>query len=319
VALALCAELWASATLAQSASTVAEALFEQGRDAARAHDYDTACARFRESNRLDPAVGTLFNLASCEEQRGKLATAWELYRGTLEQLPNGDTRVEIARERLAALEPRLPHLTIRLAPGAPASTVVTRGTFELQGASLGVPLPVDPGRQELRVRAPGSAERSYSVDLREGQSTELAVGPGESAPAPVAASRVEPASAHQGNEGPASGAARRSAGYVVGGVGITAVGVGVVASLLALHQKSTSDAHCSDALRLCDAQGKSAADRGRTLGALGGATLIGGGVALALGSYLVLSSPSEPKHSARAKLVVAWLPGVAQLGAEGAW
>jgi hypothetical protein len=53
----------------------AEALFEQARAAMAAGSYDIACARFRDSDKLDPAVGTRFNLADCEERRGRVATA----------------------------------------------------------------------------------------------------------------------------------------------------------------------------------------------------------------------------------------------------
>ncbi|MFO0567610.1 MAG: hypothetical protein U0263_18270 [Polyangiaceae bacterium] len=51
-------------------ATAAEALFNAGRDAVKAGDYPTACAKFRESNRLDPAPGTVLNLADCEEHLG---------------------------------------------------------------------------------------------------------------------------------------------------------------------------------------------------------------------------------------------------------
>src|SRR5262245_31877335 len=70
----------ARAQESQLSVSAAEALFEEGRSALAAGDLDLACARFRESNRLDPAVGTVLNLADCEEKRGKLATAWTLFR-----------------------------------------------------------------------------------------------------------------------------------------------------------------------------------------------------------------------------------------------
>ena len=58
----------------------AEALFREGRTAAQKKDFTTACAKFRESNRLDPAVGTVFNIADCEERLGRLATSWTLFQ-----------------------------------------------------------------------------------------------------------------------------------------------------------------------------------------------------------------------------------------------
>src|SRR5258708_23407364 len=65
---------------AQESSAAAETLFNDARAAMAKKQLDVACEKFRESDRLDPAVGTHFNLANCEEQRGHLASAWGLYR-----------------------------------------------------------------------------------------------------------------------------------------------------------------------------------------------------------------------------------------------
>ena len=54
----------------------AEALFRSGREAAAAGDHGVACARFRESQRLQPAAGTLLNLAICEEHLRQLVEAF---------------------------------------------------------------------------------------------------------------------------------------------------------------------------------------------------------------------------------------------------
>ena len=101
-------------------------LFRQGRAALEAKDYPLACAKLRESLRLDvPHVGTLISLAVCEEATGKLAGArlhWQqaadLARG------RGDERAEYCAQQLAAIDKRVPRLTIRIAPGAPAGTFV---------------------------------------------------------------------------------------------------------------------------------------------------------------------------------------------------
>ena len=79
---------------ADAATVTAEALFRQGRDAMQRQDYETACARFAESNRLDVAAGTLMNLATCEEKLGRVATAWQHWREAIDLLPAGDDRYE---------------------------------------------------------------------------------------------------------------------------------------------------------------------------------------------------------------------------------
>ena len=83
-----------------------------------AGSYDIACARFRDSDKLDPAVGTRFNLADCEERRGLVATAWSLFRGVLSELAQDDDRKPIAEERAAKLKPRLPIVTMVPPPDA---------------------------------------------------------------------------------------------------------------------------------------------------------------------------------------------------------
>src|SRR5260370_13844519 len=122
----------------------AEALFREGRAAAQKGNWDVACPKLRESERLDPAAGTLLNLADCEEHRGRVATAWQLFRQVVESLPESDERVPLAKRRAADLEKRLPHLTIRLAGVAPIGVNVVRNDVELSGAILRTHLPLRP-------------------------------------------------------------------------------------------------------------------------------------------------------------------------------
>ena len=122
----------------------AEALFEQGRRALERNDLETACAKFAESQRLDPGVGTLMNWATCEERKGRIATAWQRWREALAALPADDDRLAFARQRVTALEPRLPHLTITLPPSAPRQRVARDGVRSV--ARSVPPLPVESWR-----------------------------------------------------------------------------------------------------------------------------------------------------------------------------
>lgn len=157
----------------------AEALFESGHEAMSSGDYDTACARFEESNRLDPAVGAVLNLAVCEEKRGRLATAWQLYKRVMSELPAGDDRYPIAQRRASALRPRVPLLTLKLSSDAPKQTTVKYGEVMLGQASFNVALPFDPGDHTLIVGAPEREVRTYQFALAEGEKKVLMVGPGD--------------------------------------------------------------------------------------------------------------------------------------------
>jgi hypothetical protein len=98
-----------------AATTRAEALFEEGRKLYEEKRFQEACDRLSESERLDPAVGTLGLLAGCHEAMGLLATARREFLTTAERADKSkDERAAFARQRAAALEPRIPKITIRL-------------------------------------------------------------------------------------------------------------------------------------------------------------------------------------------------------------
>lgn len=89
-------------------------LFEEGRELAKVAAYKEACDRFARSYDLDPADGTAVNFADCQEHLGHLAFAWQLFTraGSSKENP---VRAQYARDRAAALEPRLGTVIVRLA------------------------------------------------------------------------------------------------------------------------------------------------------------------------------------------------------------
>lgn len=267
----------------------AEALFREGRALSDAGDIAGACAKFRESDRLDPAVGTTFNIADCEERLGHLARAWTLFDEVTQRLPAADKRRAVAQKRAAALEPRLPKLSIRLAAGAPEGTRIVRDGVELGSASQGTPLPVDPGEHVVVVSSPGRAERSFKLIVSEREIRALEVAPGE--PVVGAASGgPAPAVSHD----TASKAKSRSPvlGYVLGGVGVAGLITGAVAGALVLQKKGIVDDHC-DADKRCDDEGMDASKSGKALGIVTTVGLVTGVVGLGAGAYLIVSAGSS--------------------------
>jgi hypothetical protein len=278
--------LYAPAARAQNPAA-AEALFEQGRAAMAAGSYDIACARFRDSDKLDPAVGTRFNLADCEERRGRLATAWSLFRGVLSELAHEDDRRPIAEQRAKNLEPRLPMLTLRRTAETPPGVRVRVDGVELGEGSFGVPLPMDPGAHELSLLTANEAEpEKVAFTVREGEHTEL--------PIRLAARRADPPRDRAADQPPgdAPGSRRRWA-YLAGGVGLGGVAFGTVTGIITLNKKSTADANCSNSLERCNSAGVDANESGKTFAALSGIGFGVGVVGLAVGTYLWLSSPAH--------------------------
>src|SRR5690349_19313439 len=75
--------LLSSASLAQAQAkdpAGAEKLFADARKLLDAGKFAEACQKLADSHLLDPAIGTLLNLAQCYVRIGKTATAWATYR-----------------------------------------------------------------------------------------------------------------------------------------------------------------------------------------------------------------------------------------------
>lgn len=180
---------------AETKAAVADALYRQARDLMAAGKYDEACPKLAQSQQLDPATGTLLNLAACHEKQGKLATAWLEYSDALvaARRDGREDRVQYARERAAELEPKLSRLTLLLAPNADAPGL----TIELDGTSvgsavLGVPTPVDPGKHSVRASAPGKKPQILSIEVAVADQQSLSIPPLEDAPAEAAPAEATP-------------------------------------------------------------------------------------------------------------------------------
>lgn len=285
----------------------ADALFQAARDEFERGEYASACEKFAESNRLDPAPGTLLNLSLCLEKVGKVASAWEGFRQVAEQLR--DERVEFAQKRSSALQERLPWLTLSLPADAPEGTRVFRDGIEIRGAALGVALPVDPGTHTVVVDAPGRLKETTKVSLEEGQREALTLRVGPPEPKPR---RVEPEPPRRPAPAPAPEPDLTLA-WVTGGIGAAGIATSLVTGGLALSSKRTLDDHCQDAR--CDDAGLDAASSGRTYATISTVSGGVGFVGLGVSTYLFLSSSREQQPAARVDATA--LPGGGYVGMSG--
>jgi hypothetical protein len=294
------AQAWA----ASKDAAEADALFRAGRKAMEARAYAEACPKFAESLRLDPAVGTLFNLANCEQKIGKLAEAYAHFHEVLAQLAPKDDRGPSARAHLAEMEPRLSRLTLARAPGEPDLLAISRDGVALGAAAVGVATVVNAGDHEVTATAPGHADAHLHLTITEGERREIAVHAG-----PATASLAGPAPTDAGD----GAGARRTAGFVLGGIGIATLGVGAVTGALTLGKASIvkDPAHCNAALH-CDEAGVAAAKAGGTLSVVSTATILAGAAAAAAGVVLVITS--RTRAPVTAGLVVSPLGAGIQVG-----
>lgn len=265
----------------------ADALFRSAREAFARGDYATACPRFAESQRLDPAVGTLLNLSACEEKLGKLTVSYAHLVEAIEKLPPRDARLKAATERRDALKSKIPSVTV-VAPEDPKATVL-RDDVELRAGAFDVALPIDPGTYVFLVRADGREPSTETVTVREGETrtVTLHLGPPLASKAAPAKMTVAPAAGSP----PAPMSRRRAFGIGALAMGGAGVVTGLVTGIMVGSAASTYDARC-DATG-CDATGLDAASRGKTLEIVSPVAFAVGAVGIGLGTYLIVTSRRE--------------------------
>jgi len=289
-----------------------------------------ACQHLQEGERLDPQLPTLMELAECTEQLGKLVEAQEQWtlardRAKHEEKPQSRARAEA---RLAALQKRVAHLTLQLAPTAPVGAQVLRDDEPLEPASLSGALPMDPGDHMIVVKVAGHDDAKYAVKLADGDNQTLAITagpatgartaaalpPSSSPPAPAPPSpapAVLPSLAPNPAAEPAQQSAPvatgwwtgpRTAAVISGSAGIVGIGAGSTLYVVGKHdadkRASSVDARLS----------------------LGGMSIAAGGVLLVTALVLFASAPSDETHQHAKRTVTPTLlvaRSAAVLGAAG--
>ena len=311
----------ARAQTAAGDRAAAQALFDQGvalRDQGRLAE---ACAKLGESLRLDPGVGTRFNLADCLERTRKFASAWSHFLEVVAatEMAGQPDRAEVARNRAKALEPRLSRLVIT--PQAPVEGMIVKRN----GVVVGPPqwstaVPVDEGSYRVEASAPGKLPWSQDVQVAgEGRQVSLQI------PALVDAPEVSAATpgvaAGPGQQPPSEGvSAATVAGLTIAGVGLVGIGIGSAFGVIAMGKKSDVDALCPDETR-CTAQGIATNDEAKTAGTVSTVAFIAGGALLVGGVVIWLAVPSGDGdgQSARLELSPAWLDGGGGALLRGRW
>lgn len=269
-------------------STAAEAdrLFTEAKRLMGEGHVSEACHSFEESQKLDPAVGTQFNIADCYERGGRLATAYRQFTDLKDVLARvGDARAAQAESRARALEPKLPRIVIRVPWAKDVSgLVVSRDGQIVEPRDFGTPVAVDPGAHAIRVQATNKKNFETSVTATEGKTETLDV----------------PTLADVGKQVVVrnTGLSQRSLGLIVGGVGIAAVGTSVVLGLVAKGNYDDAVSGCTDLgdRFQCPAGNRSGdAASAQSMGTV--ATIVGGigAAAIVTGGVLWLTGSRTPK------------------------
>ncbi|APR78296.1 Hypothetical protein A7982_03643 [Minicystis rosea] len=287
-------------TISPEVHAHAEDTFRRGRDAFNQGEYKSALRLFRTSQELEAGRGKLINIAFCEEKLGLVASSDKHLREVLPQLPTDDPRIALVQQHLAELAPRIPHLRIVLAAGAPPGTRVSYDDTPLPQTSLGTEMAVDPGTHVVSASALGKPEKRYEVILEEGKLVALTVDPVNAAPPPP------PAVAPPSNE-------KRTAGFIVGGFGVAGLAAGAATGIVALVDHAAIARECPSRVN-CSPEVVRKANTGKALSIASTATFAAGAAAVGVGLYLVLSSRSRPTT-----VGISILPDGGRLGIQGTY
>jgi serine/threonine-protein kinase len=316
-----CLPLVAPAALAITAAPPARAndpatatmLFNEGRRLANEGKYTEACPKFEESERLDPGIGTRFNLADCYEHTARTASAWALFLDVASTAggTGQEARELVARKRAAALEPHLSRLTI-VAPKV-AGLEVHRNGEDVPAMLWSSAVPVDPGSYTVEAAAPGrkrwsavttvgKAGASVTVtipDLEEATATATAQAAEAPAPPPPDASK---------------GRTERFVAMGLAGAGVVGLGIGTYFGIRSIDKHSDYEKLCTG--NVCQPAAGPLHDEAVSAGTAStvsfvlGAALAAGGVALWFlaprNSTSVAVAPAVGSSSAGATLAGTW-------------
>lgn len=277
-------------------------------------------------------------LARSYEKLGQLVKAREAYlRIVNESIAPGapepwrDAKTD-AQTESAALEPRIPYVTIEV-EGAPSSSVhVTMDGVEVLSAFVGVPQPVDPGVHELKATAAGKADAVAKVSIVEAKRETVVLTFATQGTAVAAGAPPEPATASGPKAvGPALPLPVADAAQGVSpltwaafGVGAVGLGVGTVFALktsskleeangLCTVPTSSGGQACSDdkqsQINALDDSARSA----KTLAIVG---FVAGGVGVAAGVTLLVLSPGKNSSPPASTGMRPWI-GLGAAGVRG--
>lgn len=323
-----------SPSVALAGEAESRTLFAEGRQLRQAGKCADAIPIFRRALETYPeGLGSLRNIAECEEEIGRFASArrdyWDLRLAVLQttesRYEGWDKDAEVAHKRL---EPRVARVTIKVK--GPAGAQVYVNGRPLDPRLIGTELEMDLGATEITLRDGTASPQSRSLKLEEGKKYDVeleshaqeggtAPGPGGTGATPGTGKTPPPGGGDTQDGGGGSG-------LMIGGIvalsvaGVAAIGFGVS---LGVRQGALSDleAVCPNVdAASCNLTGtartdaESAKSTGQTASTLVNVFAIGGGVAAAAGISLLVASAMEggdagaDKASARSAVRVQAVP-----------
>jgi hypothetical protein len=272
-------------------SPSAETLFQEARVLVENGDYAEACPKLEESQRLDPAVGTQFNLADCYEHVGRTATAYALFKevAAIARSAGKFEREKNAKERAVALEPKLARVRLVVVANAPGLEVKIDDA-PIERARFSEAFPIDPGPHRLVAAAPGHQTFETRFDAKDAASADVQVPElvdlePKTTPVVVLGEPTRKPSVLT---------------YVAGGIGVAALATGTIAGIIAVSKHSDAESACPKDVYAfhCPTQaGTDAWNGATTAGTVSTIAFIVAGVALAGAAVFYFTTPKTRKQT----------------------
>jgi len=270
--------------------------FRQALSLEVAGNYEKALSLFKEVAQVKSSPAVRFHIGTCEEKMGDWVQAVGSYRLALHegQQQSAKDVIDAAQEALTALEPKIPKMTIVRGDGAAVAKVELDGRA-LGGASVGTPMPVNPGPHVIKASAPGRQSITVEVTVaeKETKQVDLVLPPGSPDASPAGGAGTGDTSRTADAAEPSGVSPMKIAGFVSVGVGVVSLGVAGVFFLMRQGAISDLDDQCGADRQQCPPAAESTFDDGQTYSTVATATFIGGLGAAALGTVLILAAPKR--------------------------
>jgi hypothetical protein len=304
---------------ARAAASQGEAAFDQGR-------YADAIDMFTRAEKLVHAPPHLLFLARSHSKLGQLVEAREIYiKINIEELGASAPQAfrdaqATAKRELAALEPRIPYVTVTVQGAGAEDPRVLMDGQRVPDALVGVPYPMNPGKHVFQAFANGMESSENTVTVKEGGRDTLvltlqAAGAAGAAPAATPAAGgaegeaapppEDTGEADTGGGGGISG--MRIGSYVAYGVG----GVGLITGIVFMVRKSTKNSEADSLFGSCVDRGCTPPeqdeiarvdDQATTAGTIGVIGLVAGGLGIAAGTVLLVMDLNSSSDTAALEL-----------------
>ena len=278
------------------ARTAARALAAQGAVAFEEHDFELALTLFERAGAIIPAPTITLMEARTLVELGRWIEALERYGATEHMLsldPTNEAYLDAAaaaeHEEQALLQ-RVPTLRVRVEGAVAGETLELHvDGKKIPPALAAIDRPSDPGLHHLDVQTSlgRSAAREVTLVERAHEDIDLRLGPlAPPPPPPPAPAPLAPAPPHAMAANPAN-----TLGWAFVISGAAFAGVGTLTGVMALNHKSDLDAQCTQGA--CPPSSADTIDAYRRERAISYTSFVLGGLAVAGGTYLVLTHPTR--------------------------